>query len=218
MTCLSTANIVFVILNHILLKFSRSTSSLSCSSFVVTVNGHFIDGLSQKLLCKFHTFIISLTAGRAGKEIRLGHEVKGSLQAAVDARTEGTRSVKTKGTGCSKGATQTSTAGARTYEIKVGAWTYAIKVGARTHEIKVRPSTVGSLALRFTPRVAAKTRWYSKQVKTGLGVLILMTTEQECLSALLRSSWICLYLISCVYLAYFRSYSHFKIVKCIGMY
>ena len=42
--------------------------------------------------------------------------------------------------------------------------------------------------------------------------------EQECLSALCRATSICLYLISCVYLAYCRSYGHLKIVKCIGMY
>ena len=42
--------------------------------------------------------------------------------------------------------------------------------------------------------------------------------KQECLSALCRSASICLYLISCVYLAYCRSYSHLKIVKCIGIY
>ena len=120
------------------------------------------------MFCKFHTFIIFLTAGRAGKKIRLGYQVKGSLQAAVDARTEGTRSVKTKRTGCSQSATKTSAAGARTHEIKVRTRTHdeikvrtrthEIKVRTRTHEIKVRPITVGSLSLRFTPWRAAKDR------------------------------------------------------------
>ena len=41
---------------------------------------------------------------------------------------------------------------------------------------------------------------------------------QECLLALCRSASICLYFISCVYLAYCRSYGHLKIVKCIAMY
>ena len=66
-----------------------------------------------------YALIMSLIAGGVRKEIRLDHQVKGALQAAVDACTQRTRSVKAKGTGCSKSSTQAPAARARTYEITV---------------------------------------------------------------------------------------------------